>query len=198
MAYLSQQTRGIVSEESLFDREKIITAFEKLDSELARRRLRVDMFVTGGAAIILAYQRDRRTRDIDAVFTSRSEVYEAARAVARRMGLPQGWLNDAVESYLLDDDPEMVPVFEGQQVHVAVASPQYLLAMKLLAARAEQDSGDVALLMQRCGYTTTAEAVAFLERYLPGKPIPEKTLDLLEAMYGPLEGLGDYGQPGRS
>ena len=38
-------------------------AFDKLNSELARRRAEVDLFVVGGAAIILTYDTDRRTRD---------------------------------------------------------------------------------------------------------------------------------------
>ena len=55
----------------LLGREAILAAFEKLDSELSRRKVRADLFVVGGAAIALAYMNERRTRGVDAVFDNR-------------------------------------------------------------------------------------------------------------------------------
>lgn len=90
----------------LLDRETILRALDELASELARRQVRADVFVVGGAAIALAYDTARRTRDVDAVFTNPGTVYGAARTVARRMGLPADWLNDAVRTYVLGEDAE--------------------------------------------------------------------------------------------
>lgn len=171
----------------LMGRELILAAFEKLDSELARRRLRADLFVVGGAAIALAHRRDRRTRDVDAVFEKPAEVYEVARAVAKRMHLPSDWLNDAVRSYMLGEDAAARPTYEGKALQVSVASPGYLLAMKLLAARVEQDASDIKLLYGLCGYSTPREGAALLESYLPGRPLPEETGALHEALFGASE-----------
>ncbi len=55
--------------------------------------VRVDP-VVGGAAIALAYDERRSTRDIDAVFVPKMHVYRAAARVAADRGLPVGWLND--------------------------------------------------------------------------------------------------------
>lgn len=55
------------------------------------------MYIVGGAAIALAYDKRRSTRDRDAVFEPKAVIYEAAAAVAERLGLPPGWLNDAVK-----------------------------------------------------------------------------------------------------
>lgn len=172
----------------LLDRAAILAAFAKLDSELARRHRRADLFVVGGAAIVLAYDQDHRasTRDVDAVFADTADVYEAAHAVARRMGLPADWLNDAVRSYMLGDDPAATPVWEGSNLQVAVGSPRYILAMKLLAARPEQDRDDIDLLFRLLGYTAADQGVGLLLDMLPGRPIPDRTIDLLEAMYGPV------------
>lgn len=63
------------------------------------------MYVVGGAAIALAFDERRSTRDIDAVFEPKSTVYEAAAAVAEQRGLPGGWLNDAVKGFLAGEDP---------------------------------------------------------------------------------------------
>lgn len=162
----------------------ILAAFDKLSSELARRELRADIFVVGGAAMALAYSPARRTRDVDAAFANPGAVYEAARAVARRMGLPADWLNDAVRSYLLGTDPAARAVYESPSLQVGVASPSYLLAMKLLAARVEQDSEDIRTLYRICGYHEAREGVELLGRYLPGVELPEKTLDLLAELFG--------------
>ena len=171
----------------LLDRATILTAFAKLDSELARRHRQANLFVVGGAAIVLAYDLDHRasTRDVDAVFA------DAAGVVARRMGLPADWLNDAVRSYMLGDDPAATSVWEGSSLQVAVGSPRYLLAMKLLAARPEQDSDDIALLFGLLGYTTAGQGIDLLLDMLPGRPIPDKTIDLLETVYGPVTTVPD-------
>jgi hypothetical protein len=168
----------------LLGRTEILAAFDKLGSELARRSLRADIFVVGGAAMALAYAPARRTRDVDAVFSDSAAVYEAARAVARRIGLPGDWLNDAVRSYLLGSDTNERPVYESASLQVAVASPPYLLAMKLLAARVEQDVGDIRVLYRICGYSSEADGIALLQRYLPDIAIPDKTLDLLAELFG--------------
>lgn len=58
------------------------------------------MYVVGGAAVTLAYDTRRSTRDIDAVFEPKAPVYQAAAEVAEQLGLPPGWLNDAVKGFL--------------------------------------------------------------------------------------------------
>jgi hypothetical protein len=162
----------------------MLMAFDKLASELARRHVSADLFVVGGAAIALAYSGERRTRDVDAGFTNTAEVYEAARSVARRMKLPRDWLNDAVKSYLLGDDAESQVVYENGPLQVAVASPQYILAMKLLSARPEQDREDIRLLYDLCGYNSREDGLELLRRYLPDQLIPERSVYILEELFG--------------
>ncbi len=168
----------------LFGRDQMLVAFDKLASELARRRISANLFVVGGAAIALAYSAERRTRYIDAGFTNTAEVYEAAHNVARRMKLPRDWLNDAVRSYLLGDDAESQVVYENGSLQVAVASPHYILAMKLLSARPRQDQDDIRLLYNLCGYRSVEDGLNLLQRYLPDQPIPERSVDILEELFG--------------
>jgi hypothetical protein len=49
---------------------------------------RGDIYVIGGAAMAMAYDGRRSTRDIDAVFKPHGVVLEEARAVASELGLP--------------------------------------------------------------------------------------------------------------
>lgn len=92
------------------EREEIVAALTALAAELRRRETTAEMYVVGGAAIALAFDERRATRDIDAVFEPKSVVYEAAAAVAAERDLPSGWLNDAVKGFLAGDDPNATPV----------------------------------------------------------------------------------------
>ena len=85
----------------------------------------------------LAFSRDRVTRDLDAVFEPKMAVYEEAAAIAREHSLPDGWLNDGVEGLLPDKlrPAEGSATFSTRGLHVGVASPQYLFAMKAQAAQ---------------------------------------------------------------
>ena len=74
---------------------------------------------------------------------------------------------------------------------MAVASPAYLLAMKILAARAAKDSGDISFLYGLCGYSTVVEGIALLERLRPDRPIPVESVALLEELFGPLASPSD-------
>ncbi len=55
-------------EDQLLDRSAIEDAFRRLGDRLARRGVVADLYVFGGAAMALAYDARRTTRDIDAIF----------------------------------------------------------------------------------------------------------------------------------
>jgi hypothetical protein len=128
------------------ERAEIIAALTRLAAELQRRGISAEMYVVGGAAIALAFDERRATRDIDAVFEPKSAVYEAAAPVGEELGLPQGWLNDAVKGFLAGEDPEATPVLDMPGLRCLAASPRILLALKVLAHRVGEDEEDVRLL----------------------------------------------------
>jgi hypothetical protein len=72
----------------LLDRADIQHAFTPAGERLVRRGVVADIYVIGGAAMALAYDARRSTRDIDAVFQPHGIVAEEARAVAGELGLP--------------------------------------------------------------------------------------------------------------
>jgi hypothetical protein len=53
---------------TLLDRAGIEEAFRRLGDRLARRGVVADLYVFGGAAMALAYDSRRTTRDVDALF----------------------------------------------------------------------------------------------------------------------------------
>lgn len=170
---------------SSFSRTRILEALHSLAEELERRGIKGDLFVVGGAAMALAYSARRSTRDVDAIFEPKSAIYDAARAIAEAEGLPEDWLNDAVKGFAPGDDPDRGRVFSTPALEVAVASPQYLLAMKLLAARVDQDVDDIRVLYEMCSFTKAAEGIALMQRVYPTRPVAAKTRFLLEELFGP-------------
>lgn len=145
------------------NRDEIIAALTSLAAELRRRGTSADMYVVGGAAIALAYDERRATRDIDAVFEPKSVVYEAAAAVAAERELPAGWLNDAVKGFLAGDDPSATPVLDLPGLRCLVASPRTLLALKVLAHRVGEDEDDVRLLAGHLGLERAEQVLAAAE-----------------------------------
>jgi predicted nucleotidyltransferase len=146
------------------DRQEIIAALTSLAAELDRRGASAEMYVVGGAAIALAFDERRSTRDIDAVFEPKSVVYEAAAVVADQLGLPRGWLNDAVKGFLESEDPAAAPVLDLPGLRVLAASPETLLALKVLAHRVGEDEEDVRLLASQLGLQSADQVLAVAER----------------------------------
>jgi len=154
----------------------------ELGRRLAARGIEARLFLVGGAAMALAYSRDRVTRDLDAVFEPKNQIYEEASRIARDFGIPDGWLNDGVKGLLPDKTPpvEGTASFSAEGVRVGVASPEYLFAMKAQAARQESDGDDLRQLAKTLKITNIEQALDLVERfYGPGRIRP-KTQYLLE------------------
>jgi uncharacterized nucleotidyltransferase DUF6036 len=145
------------------DRSEIVAALTALGEALHRRGVQGEMYVVGGAAIALVYDTRRSTRDIDAVFEPKTAVYEAAAEVAEQVGLPPGWLNDAVKGFLAGDDPQAAPVLDVPGLRCLAASARMLLALKVLAHRVGEDEEDVRLLAGELGVNTAAEVLGVAE-----------------------------------
>lgn len=140
------------------DRDAIVGALTALGEELEARGVTGELYLVGGAAIALAFDQRRSTRDIDAVFEPKLVIYEAAAVVAGRLGLPPGWLNDAVKGFLVPD-PDASAVLEVPGLRCTVASPRILLALKVLAHRVGEDEDDVRLLAGALGLVTADQVV---------------------------------------
>ena len=69
----------------LLDRAALEDAFRRLGERLARRGVVADLYVFGGAAMALAYDSRRATRDVDALFEPHGVVHEEALAVATEL-----------------------------------------------------------------------------------------------------------------
>lgn len=162
----------------------MVAALRALGAELDRRGLHGDMYVLGGAAIALAFDARRSTRDIDAIFEPKAEIYEAAAVVAAKLDLPAGWLNDAVKGFLAGPDPDAVAVLDVPGLRCATASPRMLLALKVLAHRVGEDEDDVRLLARTLGLSTAGAVLAVAEEVF-GDRLDAAARFFLEELFAP-------------
>lgn len=155
----------------------------EVGEELAEQGIRGELFVVGGAALALAYSTRRFTRDVDAVFEPKTEVYAAARRVAARHGLPEDWLNDAVKGMLPGTDPDARDVMSVPGLRVSVPSPRYLLALKVYAARVDRDSDDIRFLAELCGVNTSEEVLSITEWVMGSRTLLPKSRYIVEELF---------------
>lgn len=152
-----------MSERDLTQAE-IVALLKDLGADLDSRGLRAELFVVGGAAMSLAYNTRRTTRDVDGIFEPKTEVYRAAARVGADHGLPEGWLNDAVKRLLPGPDPQPRHVLSAPGVRVSVPQPEYLLALKVAAARVMRDEEDIRVLVALCGARYAEDVFEIIER----------------------------------
>lgn len=169
-------------------RDDLHLLLEQISQDLAARGIRGDLFIVGGAAMALAYSTRRFTRDVDGVFEPKAEIYAAARRVAAQHDLPGDWLNDAVKGMLPGTDPNARDVVSLPGLRVSVGSPQYLLALKVNAARVDRDADDIRHLASLCGADTAAEVLAITERVMGGRPLLPKSQYIVEELFPPTSG----------
>jgi hypothetical protein len=168
----------------LLDADQVRSLLTDLGERLAARGIEARLFRVGGAAMALAFSRRRVTRDLDAVFEPKQEIYEEAANLARERGLPEDWLNDSVKGLLPDSvkPVEGTSSFSAPGIHVGVASPEYLFAMKAQAARQEADGDDLRVLAKALKIKNAQEALELVERFYGPNRLTVKTQLILEGI----------------
>ena len=169
----------------LLGRAEIERAFTALGERLAQGGVVADVFVVGGAAMALAYDAARVTRDVDAVFMPHGIVLEEARKVAEDLGLPYWWLNEQASVYISGkEDASKRRVFDHPGLRVMAASPPHVFAMKARAART-RDVDDLRLLADIIGLNSAEEALRICAEFYPDEPVSPRSTAVLLELFGP-------------
>jgi len=134
----------------LLNREQAIELLGELARRLHARGLEAEIYVVGGTAMALAYDRARVTRDIDAVASPAQVVDEIAAQMAEDdIDLSPGWFNQQVATLLPREfDADQIEALSWPGLTVNIASPRRLLAMKVRAGRSDRDLVDIYVLCQ--------------------------------------------------
>jgi hypothetical protein len=170
------------------DRVQLRDAFGRL-AELLRRDGTVgEIYIFGGAAMVLGYRARYATRDVDALFEPREKIHRAAVEVAEELGLPRWWLNDQATVYLPRAKDERARlVFDHPNLRVTVVSPEHLLAMKALAARSYADIDDIQLLCEMRSIRDVHEVEEICTRIFPDEPLSDRSRIVIEDIISQLE-----------
>ncbi len=163
--------------------EEIKTYLFELNAELAAQDVKGEICLYGGAVMCLAFKARPATKDVDAIFEPVKQIRQAAARVGERHNLNIGWLNFAVKMFVVEHEKRIL--FNFLHLKIFVPETDYLLAMKILAARADtSDLDDIKFLISNLRIKTVADALAVVQHYYPRKEIKAETEFLLEELLG--------------
>jgi hypothetical protein len=173
--------------------KEILHALGRLNDLLAEAGVIGEICLFGGTVMVLVFNARLSTRDVDAIFKPAPLMRELAQKIAHECDLPLDWLNDGVKGFQANH-PEIttdtVPQFANLRVYRP--SAEYLLAMKCMAARANDpttsgDKGDIVLLVKHLGLRTTQEVEEIVTRFFPPHLILPKTQFMIHEVVSELK-----------
>jgi hypothetical protein len=175
---------------SALTRGKIFSALSALSDELGKQDLMGEVCLFGGTVMVLAFAARLSTKDVDALFQPVQTIRELARRIAAEQQLPAGWLNDGVKGFVSgrhETTPGNLPQFPHLRLTMPV--PEYLLAMKCMAARMgigegePTDVADIVFLVRHLKLKSAKEVLDLVALYYPANRIPVKTQYLVEGLF---------------
>lgn len=184
-----------------FGRDALLDAFDQIGRAAVLAGTKLQIAVYRGSALMLASNFRFATEDVDVSELERPlPVWLAAvlHEIARENHWHVDWFNDGVAFHLSSLADSAADHLEfgtfprdgtPPGLVVSVPSAEYLLAMKLKAARVmdpirgETERLDILNLMQVVGISTAEDAIALLGRYFPvSAASPEKQRFILKNM----------------
>jgi hypothetical protein len=103
--------------------------------------------------------------------------------VADELGLPRWWLKEQASVYVAPGGDRQAPrIFDHVGLRVSAASPEHLLAMKVLAAR-RRDTEDIQFLVDHLGLTSVEAVLALCTEIFPDEPVAARAQRVLEDVF---------------
>lgn len=178
------------STRSVLTREMILRALGSLSEELGRQGVTGELCLFGGTVMVLAFTARISTKDVDALFQPATLIRDLARRIADTQMLPADWLNDGVKGYVSarhETTAGNLPQFPHLRLTMPV--PEYLLAMKCMAARLGGTTGepsdvpDIVFLIRHLQLRSARQVLDLVGQYYPPNRIPVKTQYLVEGLF---------------
>ena len=165
------------------DRETILQYLQELNQELAMLGVIGEVCLYGGAVMCLVYEAIPSTKDVYAIFQPTQQMRQAIVRIAANHNLRNDWLNDAVKGFVVQH-PQRI-FLDAAHLKVYVPEPDYLLAMKTLAARVDtMDRQDIQFLINKLGLTKPEQVFSILEKYYPRQQVKPATQYFIEELFG--------------
>ena len=154
----------------------------EINNELAAKDVIGEICIYGGAAMCLAFKARPATKDVDAIFEPVKTIRGVINKIAEKYGLNEGWLNFAVKMFVVEHERKIL--FDFPNLKVFVPSADYLLAMKVLAMRAESfDAEDVEFLIKHLNLKNFDEVLDIVAEYYPKKDVKSESKFQLEEIF---------------
>jgi hypothetical protein len=162
--------------------EEIEKYLSEINDELSEKEIIGEICIYGGAAMCLAFKARPATKDVDAIFEPVKIIRGAINKIAVKYNLNEGWLNLAVKIFVVEHEKQIL--FDLANLKVFAPVPDYLLAMKVLALRAESfDATDIEFLIQHLQLKNLQDVLKIVENYYPKKEIKPETIFQLEEIF---------------
>ena len=170
----------------LLTRDRAVELLDRLNRELSKTNSPAELYVVGGAAMMLEYDGNRRTQDIDYTVEGNAfDVQAAAETITKEeQDIAADWLNDHAEKMgFIPDTPdtEARQSYQGSHLTVNTASPKRMLAMKMHAGRKE-DAGDLMKLMTMTGVRTMDQAMEIFKDTFTNTKLTDDAHALMTAL----------------
>lgn len=169
---------------ALLEKEDILRGLQKINARAKEAGMIIDISIYGGAALAIAFDIRRATRDVDAVVRGAPDfLRKAAAEVAASEGWPENWLNDGVKGFTSANEKmrlmEHFSVSDSGGLRIYTPAPEYLFAMKCMAMRPEgiegsHDISDIEALADIAHIGDVETALAVVESFYPASRIPPK------------------------
>jgi hypothetical protein len=175
---------------STLTRETIIRGLQILSDELGKQGITGEVCLFGGTVMVLAFTARLTTKDVDALFQPTQLIRELAKKIGEEQHLPTSWLNDGVKGFVSvrhETTAGNLPQFP--HLRLAMPVPEYLLAMKCMAARIggttdePSDVADIVFLIRHLKLKSAKEVLDLVGQYYPASRIPVKTQYLVEGLF---------------
>ena len=165
------------------DKQLMLACFEKLNQKLAQADEHREIIIFGGASMCLVFGSRGYTRDVDAIFQPKTDLYQMAKEVANEMNIQEDWLNDGIKRFIYTNPPHVEPkTYSNLKIQSATA--EYILAMKCYAAReGSKDRDDAIFLKNHLKLNSYLEVLDIVEKYVPRKFLSVKTVAFAEGLF---------------
>jgi hypothetical protein len=140
--------------------------------------------------MVLAFTARLSTKDVDAIFRPTQLIRDLALRVGEQQHLPATWLNDGVKGYVsARDETHAGNLPQFSHLRLTMPVPEYLLAMKCMAARLggttgeQSDVPDIVFLIRHLRLGSALDVLHLVGQYYPANRIPVKTQYLVEGLF---------------
>ena len=168
------------------DKKIMLKSFKRIAEIAKEKNIRFEILIFGGAAMVLSLESRNTTQDIDVKVTGdKNELFSISLDVGEEFGFDPGWLNYAVTMFASKHKEEASILFSSDNFTVMVASPRYILAMKVLALRVNysHDIEDIKFLIKYLTISNMNDLLKIVNEFYPNKIISVEKLNILKLLF---------------